>query len=213
MTQKRGGSAHQAVRETRPSVKGVRFDDSAVKKLEIVLKCDSFGSGEAVFGAIERIRVPGVKISVIHQGVGAISKSDLVMALTGSKLVVGFNVGLMPRLESWIKEHEVEVRLYDVIYKLTEDLETLTSGLHIPEPEERITARGGVLSRFLSPVPEGLSLESGSRRGISRSGETSGSSVLPGPFYTGRIESLHIRETAVNEAKTNQEVGTEGEGF
>ena len=212
MTQKNGGSSHHGQSDYRPSTKGLRSDETPVKKLELVLKCDSFGSGEAVVAAIERIQVPGVKISVIHQGLGAVSKSDLMMALTGSRLVVGFSVGIMPRLEQWIKQHEVEVRLYEVIYKLAEDLGTLAAGLHIPESEERITARARVIALFKSS-PGGIILGCRVEEGNLSIGKNFRIIGAAGIIYTGRIESLHIREAAVNEAKTNQEVGLKVRDF
>jgi len=64
------------------------------KRLEIVLKCDSVGSLEAVVSSLESLENPEVDVLPFHTGIGAISKSDLLMALTGSRLVVGFNVTL-----------------------------------------------------------------------------------------------------------------------
>ena len=80
------------------------FAHGQKKKLEIVLKCDSVGSEEAVISSLEKEKIPEVELRVIHSGVGSITKSDLLMALTGSKIVVGFNVDILPK----IKEKKVD---------------------------------------------------------------------------------------------------------
>ncbi|MGD9205456.1 MAG: hypothetical protein PVF86_12985, partial [Desulfobacterales bacterium] len=71
----------------------------AGQKLEIVLKCDVAGTAEAISASLAEIDVPGVQIDMIQTGVGHISKSDVMMALTGSKLVIGFSVDTLPKLE------------------------------------------------------------------------------------------------------------------
>ncbi|MCK4987025.1 MAG: hypothetical protein KAS40_15950, partial [Desulfobacterales bacterium] len=68
------------------------------KKLEVVLKCDVAGTAEVVSATLAEINVPGVQIDLIQTGVGNISKSDVMMARTGSKLVLGFGVDTMPKL-------------------------------------------------------------------------------------------------------------------
>ena len=95
------------------------------KNLEIVLKCDSVGSLDALISSLKSIHNPEVEIKIIHSDVGSINKSDLMMALTGSRLVVGFNVDLLPKIQKLCKEQGVEIRLYDIIYKLTEDYKRL----------------------------------------------------------------------------------------
>jgi len=66
-------------------------------KLEIVLKCDVAGTVEALRSSLNTIHAPGVEIEIIQSGEGSISKSDVLMAQTGSRLVIGFNVETMPR--------------------------------------------------------------------------------------------------------------------
>ena len=95
------------------------------KSLEIVLKCDSVGSLDVLISSLKAIHNPVVETKIIHSGVGSINKSDLMMALTGSRLVVGFNVDLLPKIQKLCKEQGVEIRLYDIIYKLTEDYKRL----------------------------------------------------------------------------------------
>lgn len=184
----------------------LKGDESVRRKLEVVLKCDSIGSTDAVVSAIEKIKSPALGVEVIHSGVGAVSKSDLAMALTGSKLVVGFEVGVAPKLDQWAKEHGVEVRIYDVIYKLTEDLETIVKSLTVPEAEEKVTGKAQVIALFKS-VPGGIILGCRVEEGTLAVGKNFRVIAPAGVVHSGRIESLHIETKAVNEAKPGQQVG------
>jgi len=71
------------------------------KRLEIVLKCDTSGCVEAVISSIISINLPEVEIAIISSGVGPINKSDIFIADTGSRLIIGFNVGIMDLLIRW----------------------------------------------------------------------------------------------------------------
>ena len=95
---------------------------SQSQKLEVVLKSDVAGTEEAISASLASIQVPNVDISVIQSGVGNITQSDILMALTGSRLILGFNVDVMPRIQQEIVQQGVEVRLYDTIYTLTADV-------------------------------------------------------------------------------------------
>jgi translation initiation factor IF-2 len=177
------------------------------KRLEIVLKCDSVGSLEAVVSSLEFLESPEVAVSPFHTGIGAISKSDLLMALTGSRLVVGFNVGLLPKMEQLSKEKGVEIRLYDVIYKLTQDLSQIAGGLiRREEKEEVITGKAKVIALFKSSR-KGSILGCDVLQGALVQGKKFRIISAMGPVYSGKIESLHIEKDAVKEAKKGQKVG------
>jgi len=193
----------RALRSVRPNPKG---------RLEIVLKCDSFGTVEAVNALLAAMKVPGVEIKVINSGVGPVSKSDLLMAETGSKLVVGFNVSVMPKLEQWVKEHGAEVRLYNVIYSLADDLRKIAKSFIIPEPEERITGKGRVIALFKS-THRGIILGCEVLEGTLTVGKDFRVITAMGPVYSGKIESLHIESDQVKEAKVGQRVGLKIEEF
>ncbi len=85
---------------------------STKPKLEFVLKCDSAGSVEAVTTGVLEMALPEVDISIIHSGVGDINKSDILIAETGSRLIIGFQVDVLPGIDKELKEHVVEARLY-----------------------------------------------------------------------------------------------------
>jgi translation initiation factor IF-2 len=174
--------------------------------LEVVLKCDSAGGVEAVSEAVSRMTIPEVGVAVISRGVGAVSKSDVLMAETASRLIVGFQVGTVPGLEQVLREHRVELRLYDVIYRLTDDLKAIAEGLIPVAPEEEITGSGKVVALFKS-----------SRKGIIIGCEVDSGYLVVGqhfriisdmgPVYSGIIASLHIGNNAVQKATPGQKAG------
>lgn len=181
----------------------------SLKKLDIVLKCDSVGTQEAVTALVAKLDVPGVKLNVIHAGVGSVGKSDILMALTGSRLVVGFNVGAMPKLEQLAKEQGVEVRVHRVIYSLTEDMKRIAQSL-VPSPntgeEESIVGRAEVIALFKSSQ-RGIILGCRVVQGMLAVGKRYRIISAMGPVHSGRIESLHIEKKVVQEGKPGQEVG------
>jgi len=187
-----------------------RAHDSAApageKRLEIVLKSDTSGCAEAIIAAINSLAVPGVGIHIISSGIGAINKSDIFMAETGSRLIIGFNVGLMPHIDQMVAERNVELHLFAVIYTLLEDIESIARTLVVQESTEEITGSAKVIALFKS-----------SRKGIILGCEVLAGRLMlghpfrvlgaMGPLYTGRIESLHIENDAVRQATKGQQVG------
>jgi translation initiation factor IF-2 len=181
-------------------------------KLEIVLKCDSIGSVEAVQGMLGKLGAGQVELRVIHAGVGAVCKSDLLMALTGSRLVVGFNVGVMPKLDQWIKERGVEVRLHQVIYRLVDDIRRIVESFTAPEPEEKITGRAKILEIFKSSH-KGVIVGCEIQEGVFSSGSMFRIISAMGTVYVGKISSLHIERDSVKEARPGQHAGIKITGF
>ena len=181
-------------------------DHGAKMQLEIVLKSDSFGSSEAINDLVGSMKFPDCELKVIHSGVGPISKSDLQMAMTGSKLVIGFNVTIMPKLDQWIKEHGAEVRLYKIIYTIAEDLKRIVGTFAVPEAEEHVTGKARVIARFKSSH-RGIILGCEVLEGVMTAGKNFRVISAMGPVYTGKIESLHIERDNVKEAKVGQQVG------
>ena len=179
---------------------------AAQQRLEIVLKCDTSGCVQAITSAVSSLSRPEVEINIIRAGVGAVNKSDIFMAETGSRLIVGFNVGLMDHIDQTAAEHNIEIRLYEVIYRVLEDLESIAKSLIPQESSEEIIGSAKVIALFKS-----------SRKGVILGCEVlTGKLVLGkpfrvlgamGPMYTGMIESLHIEKNAVREAGKGQQVG------
>jgi translation initiation factor IF-2 len=188
------------------------FEGEEPRFLEVVLKTDSVGSQEAVVATITARPADAVQIRVIHADVGAVSKSDLLMAQTGSRLVVGFNVEVMPEIPQLSREQGIEVRLYEVIYRLSDDLHRIARSMVPREAQENLTGKARVIALFKSgrkdsilgcEVVEGRIAQGASFRVISAMGQV----------YTGRVQSLHIENNPVKKATVGQQVGIKIPGF
>ena len=187
-------------------------EKAAGTRLEIVLKCDTSGCTEAIVNGIASIKRPGVEIGVISSGVGSITKSDIFMAETGSRLIMGFNVGLMGQVEHLAAEHGVEIRLYEVIYRLLEDVETIAESFIPRSSAEEIIGSAKVIALFKSSrkgIILGCEVLTG-RLALGRQFRVVGAM---GPIYSGTIESLHIERDTVREAHKGQQVGLKIQDF
>ena len=108
------------------------------KEINVVLKADVNGSLEAVKNALEKIDVEGVKVKVIRGGVGAITESDVVLASASNALIIGFNVRANNSTSDIAKEYNIDIKTYDIIYKVVEDMENAMKGMLDPEYEEKV---------------------------------------------------------------------------
>jgi translation initiation factor IF-2 len=174
-------------------------------RLEIVLKCDSAGSIEAVTTAILAMG-PEPEISVVHSGLGAVSKSDILLAETSSGLIIGFQVALQPEIERTVREHNVEVRLYDVIYTLTDDIKAIAESMVPAESGEDVVGSAKVIALFKSSR-RGIIIGCEISKGFLSQGQHFRVISAMGPVYTGIIESIHIGDKAVQKVTPGQQAG------
>ena len=134
---------HEAKEEQFKSYQKVTLDNlfssieqGEVKELPIIVKGDVQGSVEAVKQSLEKIANDEVKVRVIHGGVGAVSESDVMLAMASGAIIVGFNVRPHPSAEDSAKENGVEIRLYRVIYDAIEDITAAMKGMLAPKFRE-----------------------------------------------------------------------------
>jgi translation initiation factor IF-2 len=186
--------------------------DSKNPKLEIILKCDSIGSVEAVTAALSRIAPAGTDIKIISSGVGAVTRTDILLAETSSRLVIGFQIGVIPGLEKIIRERRVEVRLYDLIYRLSDDMASLADKTAPRQTEEEIVGSATIVALFKS-VRKGVIIGCEVRGGQLAVGQHFRIISAMGPVYKGIIESLHIGEKPVDKAVPGQQVGIKIRNF
>ena len=118
------------------------------KEINVVLKADVNGSLEAVKKALEKIDVEGVRVTVIRGGVGAITESDVVLASASNALIIGFNVRPTGATEDTAKQYGIEIKTYDIIYKVVEDMESAMKGMLDPEYEEKVVGTAEVRQLF-----------------------------------------------------------------
>ena len=114
------------------------------KEINIVLKTDVKGSEKAVKNALLKIHVDSVKIIVIRSGVGTFTESDVVLANASNAIIIGFNVSPSKSTKETAKGYGVEIRLYNIIYKLVEEIEAAMKGMLDPEYEEVVIGEAEV---------------------------------------------------------------------
>jgi translation initiation factor IF-2 len=125
-----------------------QFKEGQAKELRIILKTDVSGSLGAITHALEQIQSDEVRISVLHEGTGDITDNDILLASASNAIVVGFSTKLDPQARRTAEAEKVDVRLYDIIYKLTDDIEAALSGMLEPEIVEVVEGRAEVRQIF-----------------------------------------------------------------
>jgi translation initiation factor IF-2 len=189
-----------------------RAKEGEVKELSLVVKADAQGTLEALLSALQKIEDPVVAIKIVGQGVGAVSDSDLLLAGVSNAIIICFNLKPTPAAVAAAERAKVEVRYYDVIYKLTEDVERAAKGLR--EPTYRQIREGKL--EVVIPIK------------IPRQGVIAGCRVVEGKItrggwakllrgkeqiFEGRISSLKHFKEDVREMSAGQECGVGLEGF
>ncbi|MBV8300723.1 MAG: translation initiation factor IF-2 [Candidatus Dormibacteraeota bacterium] len=123
--------------------------EGSVKSLNLVLKAEANGSLEALRGQVLKIEDPTVRIKVVGEGVGAVSESDVNLAAVTSAIVIGFNVRPDDRARAAAEDQGVDIRYYDVVYQVTDDIEKAIKGMYEPTMIEVFQGRAEVRRVFL----------------------------------------------------------------
>jgi translation initiation factor IF-2 len=125
-----------------------QMQEGGVQDLNIVLKADVDGSVEAAVSELQKIQHPEVRVTVIHTGVGGISENDVMLAAASNAMVVGFNVRPNAEARATAEREGVEIRTYNVIYRLTEDIEQALVGMLRPVTTEETLGEAEVRQLF-----------------------------------------------------------------
>jgi translation initiation factor IF-2 len=128
-----------------------RIKEGGIKELNIVIKADVQGSQEALSESLEKQSTDEVKLKIIHSGTGAISESDVMLASASGAIIIGFNVRANPRVREIAEKENVDIRFYDVIYNVIQDVRLAMTGLLEPIYEERVMGRAEVKEIFRVP--------------------------------------------------------------
>src|SRR5256884_196102 len=189
-----------------------RAKEGEVKELSLVVKADAQGTLEAVLAALQKIEDPVVAIKIVGQGVGAVSDSDLLLASVSSAIIVCFNLKPTPASTAAAERAKVEVRYYDVIYKLTEDVERAAKGLREPTYRQVYEGRAEVIMPIRIPR---LGTIAGSRVVDGKISRGSWVKLSRGreQLFEGRISSLKHFKEDVREMPAGQECGIGLEGW
>ncbi len=122
--------------------------EGVVKELKMVLKADVHGSIEALAKALSELGSIEIKVNLIHTGMGEITESDIMLASASDAIVVGFNVRANPKAIALAELEQVDVRYYEVIYNLLQDIHDALEGLLEPVVEEKVLGRAEVRQVF-----------------------------------------------------------------
>lgn len=182
------------------------------KELRIIVKADVQGSVEAVKGLIERIDNEEVDVRVLHAGVGTIGENDIMLAKASEAIVVGFNTRVEPKAKDEAARQKVEIRKYNIIYELIEDIEKAVVGMLEPKFEEqymgtveiravfKLTKQGHVAGCY---VTDGKVVR-GAKCRVRRGEEL---------VYEGKIDSLKHFKEDVREMAAGFECGIQFENW
>ncbi len=190
-----------------------RIKEGSAKELAIVIKADVQGSSEALAAAVEKLPTPAVRIRVIHNGVGGITESDVLLAAASRAIIIGFNVRPEPKAAALAEQQGVDVRLYTIIYEALSDIKAAMEGLLDPTLKERSLGRAEVRQVFTIP----------------KAGVVAGSYVVEGTIsraavgvrlirdnvvvFEGRLGSLRRFKDDVREVQQGYECGISIENF
>jgi translation initiation factor IF-2 len=121
-----------------------------VKELNVVLKVDVQGSLEPITASLERLAIEQVQVRIIHSGSGNITESDVMLAIASKGLIIGFGAGVEAGARRMADAEHVDIRLYDVIYNLVDDVDKALKGLLEPNYVDVIEARAEIRAVFSS---------------------------------------------------------------
>uniref|UniRef100_UPI00128DD2E6 translation initiation factor IF-2 n=1 Tax=Aneurinibacillus tyrosinisolvens TaxID=1443435 RepID=UPI00128DD2E6 len=125
-----------------------QIKEGEIKDINVIIKGDVQGSVEALRGSLEKIDVEGVRVKIIHSGVGAITESDVILASASNAIVIGFNVRPEPNARATAEAEKVDIRLHRIIYKVMEEIEAAMKGMLEPVYQEKIIGQAEVRQTF-----------------------------------------------------------------
>jgi len=141
-----------------PTAPGAKLEDlfeqiqrGEAATLNLILKADVQGTLEAISDSLRKLERPEVKLSFVHRGVGGITENDVQLAGASNASIIGFNVRPDRRARELADERDVEIRTYEIIYKLIEDIESAMVGMLAPEFTEIVTGEAEVRAVFRVP--------------------------------------------------------------
>jgi translation initiation factor IF-2 len=189
-----------------------QMGEGGVQTLSLVIKADVQGSYEALAHALQKLSTEEVKVNIIHSGVGAITESDINLALASKAVVIGFNTRPDATARKLIGTSNIDVRYYNVIYDAVDEVRAALSGMLVPEKKERVIGLVEIRQVYR----------------ISKVGSVAGCYVLDGivkrhagvrllrdavVVFTGELDSLKRFKDDVREVKAGFECGLSLKGY
>ena len=201
-----------SIQKSQPSL--VKLDDwvQSHKELNLIIKADVQGSVEAIRDSLQKLSTDDVRVRVIHGSVGAIRESDIDLASASSAIVLGFQVRATQNTVSIAEQRKVEIRYYNIIYDVVDDIRKAMEGMLEPDMVEEVAGRAEIREIFR----------------ISRSGNIAGCKVISGSIvrnhkirllrdnvviHTGVMRSLRRVKEDVTEVQEGFECGIALESY
>jgi translation initiation factor IF-2 len=188
------------------------FQAGEQQELRLVIKADVQGSLEPIVSSSQALDLEDIKVNVLHAATGNITENDVMLAAASDAIVIGFNVTVEQAAKRMAETEGVDIRIYDIIYRLTEDIEKALKGLLKPETREALIGRAQVLAVFripkVGPIAGCRVLEGELRRNaklrVRRDDEI---------IFEGSITSLKHEKDDVREIREGFECGVGAKGF
>lgn len=188
------------------------LEEGELKEVKVIVKADVQGSVEALAASLEKIEVEGVKVNIIHTGVGAINESDVTLATASAAIIIGFNVRPTGQAKASAEQEQVDIRTHRVIYDAIDEIEAAMKGMLDPEFKEQVTGQATVRETYKVStvgtiagcfVSDGVIRRSSSVRVI-RNGVVQ---------YEGELSSLKRFKDDAKEVSNGFECGLTVEGY
>ncbi len=187
-------------------------EDEKLSYLPIIVKSDVRGSGEAIVQAMEKIKSDEVEVRVVHSGVGAITESDITLALSSNSIIIGFNVRANTAARESGSQKKIDIRYYSVIYDLVDDITKAAEGLLSPEIRETFIGYAKIQEVFritgVGKIAGCLVTEGHAKRDV-------GVRLLRDDvvIHTGKLKTLKRFKDEVKEVQSGQECGMAFEAY
>ncbi|WP_375633974.1 MULTISPECIES: translation initiation factor IF-2 [unclassified Bartonella] len=189
-----------------------KLQTTGVKEFSLIIKGDVQGSIEAIASALEKLGNDEVRARIVHSGAGGITESDISLAEASNSAVIGFNVRANKQARDFAKTQGIEIRYYNIIYDLVDDIKAAMSGLLSPEQRETFLGNAEILEVF----------------NITKIGKVAGCRVTEGKIergagvrlirdniviHEGKLKTLKRFRDEVNEVQSGQECGIAFENY
>jgi len=189
-----------------------QMGEGEVRTLSLIVKADVQGSLEAIAGSLQKLSTSEVKVNIIHSGVGGITESDVNLALASKAIIIGFNSRADATARRLAESSGVDIRYYNIIYAMVDEIKAALSGMLAPEKKESIIGMVEIRQVFTISkvgtiagcyVTEGM-VKRGSSVRVLRNNVV---------IHTGELDSLKRFKDDVKEVKSNFECGLSLRGF
>ncbi len=215
LAEDRAHQTRQEIAEKRNAVTLENLFDTlssdSVKTLKVVVKADTQGSVEAIVDSLNKIDSKKVNLEVVHNAVGALTESDIMLASASNAVVIGFHTRLDTGVSEIAKRESVQIKLYSIIYELIDEVREAMAGLLDPVTKDNVTGTAEIRKVF----------------DMSKGGRVAGCIISQGKFergrgrvfrngnmlYEGVIQSLRRFQDEVNEVRSGMECGIRFDHF